>query len=166
MSISMEPGSPVGERLMAWWQRMEEDHGLRAEVRRCSTVQEVLLLPAFARFRHELGPHMTGEWNWETRMAAVFGLLSHVKAQVSASLPEQMAETAGGAPRLSELRFRRLLQADRGALYVALLRVLRLLKGQADIRGLAKAVYDWNDRVKREWAYSYFPRVPDKRARA
>ena len=164
MSVSMEPDSPVGERLTAWWKRMEEDRGLRAEVRRCATVQEVLLLPAFARFRHELVPLMAGEPKWEARMAAVFGLLAHVKAQASAALPEQMAEMLGGAPRLSELRFRRLLQTEREQLFGALLRVLRLLKGQARIHDLANAAYFWGDRTKREWAYSYFPRVPDKRA--
>ena len=76
----------------------------------------------------------------------------------------QMAESKGGTPLVSELRFRRLLQErDIDRLYASLIRVLRMLNRKANPLRLAQDVYYWNDRTRKEWAYAYFPRVPEKK---
>jgi len=70
---------------------------------------------------------------------------------------------AGDPPMVSELRFRRLLQRDTVDIYPAMIRILRMLKGSADIHDLAGSVFFWGDNVKKRWAYAYFPRALKKK---
>jgi len=60
------------------------------------------------------------------------------------------------APPLSELRFKRLLEApDADALFTGLRRALPLLQHRADVCALATDVVNWGDAVKKRWAYGY-----------
>ena len=69
---------------------------------------------------------------------------------------------AGNPPVVSELRFRRLIQRDRADLYVSMIRVLRMLGNKANLHDVANSVYYWGDKVKRDWAFAYFPNTPEK----
>lgn len=73
--------------------------------------------------------------------------------------PGEAKESDAGAdaPKLSELRFRRLLQTERGEEQVtAFVRLVQLLGGKIDVARLADDFVFWNDRVKREWAFDYY----------
>ena len=97
------------------------------------------------------------------RLAAIAGLLSHIeRTEPGLRLAKQMSE--GHPPVVSELRFRRLLQRDRAELYTTMIRVLRMLKGKADIHDVARSVFYWGVKVKKDWAYAYFPNVQKKSA--
>ena len=65
----------------------------------------------------------------------------------------------GDKPVVSELRFRRLLQHEREELYVALIRVIRLLDGCANIHELANVCFHWGYTEKKRWAFAYFKNV-------
>ncbi len=157
MSIQFSRDSSLGKHLASWWNDLGDRPGERAELRRAATVAEVVMTPAFQRECARFTGHFKGENGWEERLAAIIGLLAHVREQTSQDLAEQMA---GKPPVVSELRFRRLLQRNRGDLYAAMIRVIRMLKYRANIFDLAKSVYYWGDGIKKEWAFAYFPKTP------
>jgi CRISPR system Cascade subunit CasB len=160
MSLSFAPDKPVGQALQDCWKTLQENRGERAELRRCRSPNEVALTPMFSRFCQRLQPLMDKDILWHERIAAILGLLAHVEKESSLRLAEQMSERKGEGVVVSELRFRRLLQCDRDKLYGSLIRVLHMLNQTANIFDLARSVYFWEDKVKKEWAYLYFPRIP------
>jgi CRISPR system Cascade subunit CasB len=99
-------------------------------------------------------------------LAVVAGVVSHVEdIRGRDSFAVQMArpEVEGGGSKVSELRFRRLLQyRNRDDLYPALIRIVKLLDGQLDLFSLATAAYWWNDRTRKDWAYEYYSEAPEK----
>ncbi len=157
MGVTFDRDSSLGKHLDAWWQGLAERPGDRAELRRAGTVAEVVMIPAFQRLCNRFSGHFKGETGWEDRFAAIVGLLAHVRSGSEKALAEQMA---GNPPVVSELRFRRILQREREDLYVAMIRIVRMLKYRANIFDLAQSVYYWGDLVKKQWAYSYFPKTP------
>lgn len=147
----------VGKTLHDWWSRLDEHRGDRAALRRADTLTAVTLTPAYQRIYTRLGP---GQWNpsERDRLAAIVGLLAHVKSDSGQSLPEAMSQRAEGTDRnaVSELRFRRLLDApDLEALFTGLRRVLPLVQHGVDPVSLANDVFHWGDSVKKRWAYAY-----------
>ena len=119
---------------------------------------------------------MKGEEMWEDRMAAIVGLIAHLKYEAESSVLDakgnavdlfagQMAFlVSADRPLVSELRFRRLLQNDREDLYQSMIRIIRMMKGRASLYGLAQSVFFWGDGIKKRWAYAYFPKVPAKKS--
>jgi len=43
---------------------------------------------------------------------------------------------------------------------VAMIRVIRMLKYRSNPYDLAESVFYWGDVIKKEWAYTYFPKTP------
>lgn len=174
MNEKFSPDSPLGKALAEWWLKLKDDTAGRAELRRCNSVAEVVMTPTFQHLCQRVKPCFANEDNWQDRLAAIAGLISHLKheqARVLAGgemrvekLAEQMAQSAGDRPVVSELRFRRLLQRERADLYAPMIRILRMLKGDANLYGLAESVYYWGDKTKKRWAYAYFPRVMAKKS--
>lgn len=158
MSVKFEKESPLGQKLKEWRQSLEEHRGDRAAFRRAKNVQEIVLLPEFHRAHRQFRHFFRNEKNWEYQMAAVFGLLCHVRIQEEERLALQMAKPAKN-PVVSELRFRRLIQKDRKELYPNLIRILRILKGKADLHDLARSVYYWGPKIKKQWAFDYFGNI-------
>jgi len=168
MTPNFKPNQAAGKLLAKWWKELQDDHGRRAELKRCDTVNAVIMTPAFQRFFHQLR-HDLPECDWQAeQLAAVIGLAARVKRIVektdaNTKLAASMAARKGDSALVSELRFRRLLQCDRKKLYGSLIRILRLLDDTADLYDLAESVYFWGESVKKAWAYAYFPRVPEKK---
>lgn len=155
MSGKFDADTQLGKELHKWWVELQSNQGDRAELCRAKSVEDVILLPVFHRTCQRFRYLFQGQVNWEYRFAAVIGLMAHVRTPSNQKLAEQMA----GKPRptVSELRFRRLLQRDRKELYVTLIRVLRMLGNRSNLHDLANSIYYWGDRVKRDWAFTYFP---------
>ena len=171
MKGRFDADTALGKELKAWW---EELHGKgkfsenprtgdRAELKRAKTVTDVILLPAFQKACPRFKPFFKDDQDWETsvdRLAAILSLLAHVKEESQDfSVAYQMAGKP--KPKLSELRFRRLIQRDRDQLYLAMIRVIRKLDHKANLYDLANSVYYWGDKVKRDWAFDYFPNTPE-----
>jgi CRISPR system Cascade subunit CasB len=77
---------------------------------------------------------------------------------------EQMATgKADGSARVSGLRFRRLLKAkEPDDLFTAMGRVVALLGSSINLQSLAKSVYFWNDRTRKQWAFDYYSKSPSE----
>ena len=178
MSVKFDPETALGKALAELWLGLKDDPGTRAQLRRCDDVVEVMMTPLFNRFCHRVKGMFEGEpRGWEARLASVVGLLSHLKhdhastvLNANKGLENSFAAmfvipmTEGDRPRVSELRFRRLLQRDADDLYPSMIRLLRMLDGGANLYGLAESVFYWGDRVKKEWSFAYFPRVPERKS--
>jgi CRISPR system Cascade subunit CasB len=151
--------SHFGKVLHQWWQGLEEDRASRAMLRRCATLDEVSICPAYQRFyRYMLAcnwPANAVTWQ-NDKLAAIAGLLAHVTSEDLQRLPIQMSELDGDRPQVSELRFRDLLKVETtDDLFVSLRRILPLIDKKTSIYQLASDVYYWSDCTKKQWAYSY-----------
>ncbi|HMV21660.1 MAG: type I-E CRISPR-associated protein Cse2/CasB [Betaproteobacteria bacterium] len=156
----------IGGELLAWWKGLDDDRAGRAILRRASSPTLVAFTAPYQRLYRRL---QAAGWPTDARpqdndrLAAIVGLLAHVKENVSGPVPVAMSECNKGddRPQVSELRFLRLLDApDIDALYTGLRRVLPLMKHQLDVLALANDFLHWDDDVKKRWAYGYH--WPDK----
>ncbi len=170
-----------GQRAFDWWRRHcdpeEGDAATRALLRRARGVTDALLVPATLDLVRRLGYTPLGGSADEGRVAAAANLarvLAQVKEHDPGRRPMQAAgwqrfpgPAAGGGqgaeqPRLSEQRFRRLLQTAPGEeLVLAFTRLIALLGGTVNIPALAEDFLDWDhpergDRVRRRWAFDYY----------
>ena len=161
MHLHFKSNTEAGKILLSWWEKLEDNKGGWAALRRCGTTLDVVFIPAYQQLCKQLMPC---EGLHVERLPAVAGLLAHVRTNTGGDLAKQIAapKTAGGNPVLSELRFRRLLQYQtQDELFPALRRVIHLLGKSADIYSLAESVYWWNDHTRKAWAYTYYGTLKD-----
>lgn len=76
MSIDFSTQSRVGRELTEWWHQLQDDRGARAELRRCKSVDEVVMTAAFQRLCFRMHPAFEKQ---PDRLAAIAGLLSHIE---------------------------------------------------------------------------------------
>jgi len=157
MSTLFRPQQAWGDILLAWWRGLADDTGGRSALRRASDITAVVMLPAYQRLHRRL---LTAGWPdrpWQRdRLAAAAGLLAHVREATDQSLPAAMSQHEADKPRVSALRFMRLLESpDIDALFSGLRRTLPLVQHRADVLALANDVVDWGDEVRKRWAYAY-----------
>lgn len=171
--IVWSPDSGIGKCLQAWYSELDENRGTRAMLRRCASLDEAVLSPAYQRFyRRMLGfgwPEDAAGWQ-NDRLAAIAVLAAmlrnddsiedDVKDAYEKNLPYRMSEKKFDRPLVSELRFRALLKIDStDDLLTGLRRVLPLIGYKTNLLRLANDVYWWGDKTKKRWAYDY--RWPD-----
>jgi len=143
--------------ILQWYNELERDKGDRAQLRRAHNPAEVVFLPAHHRL---YGKYDSGNINKEA-LACVAGLCAHIKENRRGKIAEQMAECKAGSKnsKISSLRFRKLLaikEKKREDLYHAMIRIIRQLGGEVNVVDLAKTVYWWNEKTKKELAYAYY----------
>jgi len=154
--------------------------GELAELRRCKNLAEVLFVPAYHRLSYRVKPL---GWKDPISIAAVAGLLAHVKGESGSQRerldgPESDDQAAsqgnhpeppktvaglcgtpvkpGLGPRVSELRFQRLVKIkDLHELYPNLLRVIHLAGERVPVADLITSVRYWN-RQRPEWTSRYY----------
>ena len=146
--------SPLLKELSGWWRELDQNRGLRAELRRARSITEVVMIPPFHFTGRKFAKFFPQRVD-KLRLAMILGLLAHVKQPTTLKLAKQMA--TGDRPRVSELRFKRLLRYERDDLYQPLVRVIQLLDGQVNIGDLAKLCFYWGDNIRRELAFDYYP---------
>ena len=167
-ALNFRPQQAWGELLQRWWQELAEDTGGRAALRRAPDITAVVMLPAFQRLQRRLlaagWPDRPRQDGLNDRLAAAAGLLAHVREASEMSLPAAMSQSDNDKPRVSEMRFKRLLEApDVDTLFVGLRRALPLLQHRCDPLALATDVVNWGDGVRKRWAYAYdWPNKPGK----
>jgi CRISPR system Cascade subunit CasB len=148
-------GSPTGDALAEWWNGLAANPGARADLRRAHDLTAVVISPAFQRFRRRMV--MAGlpeDESRQDRLAVLAGVLVHLNASNELRLPQAMR--GEDKPRVSELRFRRLLDSpSMEDLFTGLRRVLPLIDSAADIHQLAADIWYWGDKVRKRWAYDY-----------
>lgn len=158
--------SAIGKGLKAWWSTLEKDRASRAMLRRCATLDDIVLSPAYQRFyRYMLAcgwPGDAREWQ-KDKLAAIAALAANVEFDTDTNLPYQMSELDGDRLLVSELRFRALLKLDTTEeVFVSLRRALPMIARKTSIIQLANDIYWWGDSTKKRWAYSY--RWPQKQS--
>lgn len=160
--LKFDHDSPETQALVAWWQALNDNRGDRAELRRCSTLAEVVFTPSYHKLRLSLVKF--GNVNTDG-LALVAGLAARVKSNVQEdTFAEQMASgKADGTARVSGLRFRRLLKIkDREELFTAVGRTVALLGGAVNLQSFANSLYYWNDRTRKQWAFDYYTKSPSE----
>ncbi|WP_338415608.1 type I-E CRISPR-associated protein Cse2/CasB [uncultured Sphaerotilus sp.] len=148
-----------------WWERLaaEDAAGLdkadRAVLRRCDTPTAVACTGAYQRaYRCMAAAHEGEPWTpWQQdRLAALVGLAAHIRTRGDHDLPTEL-RLPMEAPRVSELRFRRLIESpDVDTLFVGVRRVLPLIGHHVDLFSLARDLWRWNDQVRKRWTYAYY----------
>lgn len=161
------PDSPAGQVLADWWRDLESDRGARAELRRARSPEDAALIPATIDLITRLrATPVADHLGWLTRIPAIAGLAAHLDHNAASdvlappnreALPRRMASAKGDRPRVSELRFRRLLRYSRDELYRPMLRILAQLDNQASLFDLADAIFWWGPQIQKTWAFAYFP---------
>lgn len=167
MELHFDKDSAAGRILLAWWQRLEEQRGDRAALRRAADLAEIAHCAAYQRLYRRFDP--SGEWGEGTRdrLAAAAGLVAHLREASTLSLPLAMSQrtTESDSNLVSELRFRRLLESpDIDSLFVGLRRILPLIGHTADPYQLAGDVFYWGETVRKRWAYTYQWRADESRS--
>jgi CRISPR type I-E-associated protein CasB/Cse2 len=178
-----QPTEPIAaeprEKHMAreWWRKICDprsgDPGARAQLRRCRATNDVLSVRAGV-----LLAKMVGDTRGESdRLGPGFGRaldLARVLAHVTEDSGLHPMREVGWpvfpgsrregdmerGPRLSESRFRRLLQTENGEDLVAqFTRLIALMGGHANVAALSDAFRWWDHpegRTKQQWAFQYF----------
>lgn len=147
------------------------DRGDRARLRRCRSIDEVLLTPVFYDVRERLrddGFDFDRHRDSDERLACVLGLIAWVEEDASDEpFRRQLGRKRKGSEeaRLSGLRFRRLLDArDRAELFELMRPVVDLLGRSANVRDFATNIYEWSpdpsNWVRRVWAEGYYTAAP------
>lgn len=177
--------SAVMDEVQHWWRELvappasgQPSHrGELAELRRAKNLEEVLFVPSYHRLFYRLSAH---GWAHRLNIAAIAGLLAHVKGDTGAAeqrAPDSEPEAhqvqsksgrsfagflatpvkAGLGPRVSELRFQRLVAIQElQELYPNLLRIIHLAGDRVPVRDLIESVNYWNDGRRRDWTFHYY----------
>ncbi len=142
------------------WINDEKQRGERARLRRCSTLDEIMLQKGFYRLCLPL-PRL--EKYSLTGLALVAGLLAWIKTPVDLSLPELLGK-GSDKPAFSELRFQRLLASDTPDDFFQSMRRAIIQGGEkANITELADEILHWYQqsqhpdwyRGQRQWQYRF-----------
>ena len=165
---------------LEWWRRHCDpktgDAGTRAELRRCRSPVEAAGIAAALALARRVGALRPAIRPGDPAVDAALDL-ARVLAHVSQHADETLMRAAGwrtfagdrkesdaGAdrPRLSEVRFRRLLHTGAGEERVAAFtRLVALLGGTANVSQLAADFLNWDhpdrgSRVRSRWAFDYY----------
>ncbi len=164
-----------GATAREWWIRLCDpkggDPGARARLKRCRAALDALTIPAAVSLARRLGATAEAAGPW--RLEAALGL-ARVLAHVDQGGPEPIMRVAGwrtfpgddrkgegdptNRPRLSEARFRRLIQTPPGEeLTQMLIRLVHLVGEPINVRALADDFLGWHrDSTRYRWAFQYY----------
>jgi CRISPR system Cascade subunit CasB len=172
----------TGAKALDWWRRYcdpaseKVDQAIRARLRRARSHLDVLRVNPAVELARRLGAapraHAAAPWRVYATLDLA-RLLAHVKAHDEQhpmraagwkSFPGDKKESDAGEgerPKLSEARFKRLLETGDGEeKLLAFARLVTLLGGTVNVAQLASDFMTWNhpeygDRVRERWAFEY-----------
>lgn len=144
--------SEIGKLAAQWWYSALADTGpgrkARAELRRCDSPADALLVPATHDLHRALGGGMAHRGD---RLALIAVALANVRETGKETAPERMGEA------LSALRFQSLLRTtEPAALIRPLRRALAQIDNRANVAALAGDLFHWNERTRERWAFAYY----------
>lgn len=158
---SLKKNPEACQALLTWWKDLDNNRGDRADLRRCHTTVDVVFNPAYHRLWLALS-----KFGFKNRdsIALIAGVMANVKDHHGGeSFAAQMASAKNGSgSQVSGLRFKKLLKIkDKEELFSSMIRVVKLMDGNVNACDLANGLYWWNDSTKKEWAYTYYEKVPE-----
>jgi len=146
------------DTVFRWWQTLEDNKGDRAELRRAKSINDVIMQQAFYKLWHKLSKT---KWSNRESVALIAGVLSHVKENNGVPFAKSMAD--GEKPKVSNLRFRRFLKNEtKEDVFVQAIKMVNLIDKTTGIKDLAKVLYWWNDKERKELAFNYYDTAVDK----
>jgi len=169
-----DPANNQTERnaeIINWWKQLvtppekgqPSRRGELAQLRRCRNLEEVFFIPAYQHLFYQV---KADHWGHE-RLAAIAGLLANVKESApeadAADQPKTVANILatptkpGMGPRVSELRFQRLVAIkDIPELYPALRRIIHLAGDRVPVPDLIQSVRYWSEKTRSDWTFRYY----------
>ena len=163
-----------GPQAAAWWRELQPrekpgerrsgDRGALARLRRCATVMQAASEPATLALCRRLG---TGEADLE-RAALIAAVLAHVREEhFNPTVARQIGVQQGNVAVMSDLRFRRLVQAETpDERLIGFRRLVALAGRKTNVADLAAGLWRWGDERERlRWIYAYHD-APDFQANA
>ncbi len=154
------------------------DRGTRARLKRCRSTREALYEKAaiaLPRWTNAILPGAKALTPEAIRMLDLTRVLVHVREDDRSLRPMQAAGwkefpgdrkeadiEASKRPKLSQVRFRRLLTTDGGEdLVRAFIRLIALLDGKVNVEALGRDFRDWGhpsrgEAVRQRWAFDYY----------
>lgn len=151
----------ISSKVVEWWKdltgnKVDQDgsqkkvdagrNGERAELRRCSMPQQVLICKGFHRLRLNIDENLDNEMTMA--LGVVAGLCSHIKTlETKIPFPAMLAtpvEKDKASPPLSELRFQKIVKSRTPEeLYTHLRRAIHILKNRGNISSITDGVFLW-----------------------
>lgn len=159
MTAVLDPGT-VARR---WWHETfgRDDAAARtarAQLCRCATVLEVLVIESPHRLSRRLRAH--GRHATPGQIAVMAIGLAHVREPGARPVARVFGEgkTPQAPPRLSRRRFQRLVRAaTHEALLTPLRAAMRMVRNEPiDIERLVRDLFHWNATVAGRWCYQYY----------
>lgn len=146
--------------LCSWWNDLRDLKGEQAALRRAKSLHEIFFCSAYHRLRSSL---KQGSFFFcDLRLALVVGVAAHIREDGPSlpALPVQAASSPTSAPLVSALRFRSLVRlSEPEEFFRPLLRVLRLLGNEANLRLLSSDLLSWNPKTQERWLFAYYEKV-------
>jgi len=171
--------NPAGA--VAWWTILTPDAGTGrkgdraalAKLRRCATIGEAMQEPATIDLYRRCGAERPADL---VRVAFAAATLAHLrKDKPGIPVARQLGPESPERPEtaiLKPLRFRRLLEAETPEEALpAFRRLLSLADGEANLRDLAHALFDWTnpyraEAIRQRWIFAYWNADPAPAAEA
>ncbi|KAF0119378.1 MAG: CRISPR-associated protein [Rhodospirillaceae bacterium] len=161
------PERNIGAQAFGWWrtlipEKLEDgpiNRGALARLRRAGDPVELAFIKEVAQLQRRL----KAKEDEMIKVARIAHLLAHVRENAFPKVARALGPQAGDEDKapMSEARFRRLLQVrDPEDIDLRLIRAVKMLKGAANVADLADAVWWWNDKTRRYWAFQYFNAPP------
>ena len=170
--VLFEKGHPSAEFLLEWWDKLKHNKGSRAELRRCRSLDEIQRTSAYQRCYWSGIKHFSqGERKPNKgQMAIIIGLSAYVENDDAEKKTDQQEHqdfdlfgyqiSRGEKPKLSELKFRRLLKInDREKLFRFLIQIIRLLDKKVSLLDVNRVAFFWSERTKTKLAYQYYEKA-------
>ena len=167
--------------LLTWWQSLENNRAERAQLRRISNSNDVLLTPAFGKFLRQMpaywgvGPGEQGIGLADAAMVAtVLARVKEHKEDNSFATSLAQPKEKGGKAAMSELRFQQLQKSrTEQEFFTRICRAVDLLGGRVNILSLADSILHWltefrfapatrpQNRLAVKWASDYYTAFRD-----
>lgn len=137
-----------------WWSEISRDAGARARLRHETEIVGMQLNESFYDLVRKV-PNA----NIDT-LACIAIAVCHVDSDSKESVARRMGKKSKGSDHtVSEMRFRRLIEADRYEASRMLVTLLPMVDSTANVRDLAKSIYYWNNDEKfsqKNWIKHYY----------
>ncbi|MDX6041737.1 type I-E CRISPR-associated protein Cse2/CasB [Scandinavium lactucae] len=136
-----------GTVLCKWHHDLQDRRGLRASLRRSTTITEACLADGFRLLllqTHTLWNIERQEWRF-TALALVAAVAAHIKSiDERKTFAAQLGQKMNSRQAMSELRFRRLCEVKKpDDLLRQLRRAVQLLNGTVNLSSLADDIFRW-----------------------
>ena len=146
--------SETGKIIMSWWANALErettgGRGLSARQLRASAV-EVLCETEV----HELSRAL--KTKNADKLVRVACLLAEVREHTNQTLPRILGGSEPNEPKLSPLRFQRLMRAEGDDLTNGLRRAIHMADHRCNVATLGEDLMFWNEKTRRNWCFQYF----------